>query len=52
MGAIDVAGGLTSTEFGQMTKQYRRALIPIGSLEQHGDHLPLSTDLIIAEYIA
>lgn len=52
MGAIDVAGGLTSTEFGQMTKQYRRALIPIGSLEQHGDHLPLTTDLIIAEYIA
>lgn len=52
MGVIDVAGGLTSTEFGQMIKRYNRALIPIGSLEQHGDHLPLSTDLIIAEYVA
>jgi creatinine amidohydrolase len=27
-------------------------LIPIGSIEQHGPHLPMGTDSIIAEYIA
>lgn len=30
----------------------RLVLIPIGSLEQHGPHLPLATDLLIAEEIA
>jgi creatinine amidohydrolase len=52
MGAIDIVGGLTSSEFGQMVNQRRCAIIPVGSLEQHGDHLPLATDLIIAEYVA
>ncbi len=28
------------------------AIIPIGSIEQHGHHLPVSTDSIIVEYIA
>lgn len=49
--AIDVAGGVTSVEFDHMTKNYTRALVPVGSLEQHGRHLPVTTDLIIAEYI-
>ena len=29
-----------------------RVIIPIGSLEQHGPHLPLRTDSILAEYVA
>jgi creatinine amidohydrolase len=49
--AIDVVGGVTSVEFEDMTKNYTRALVPVGSLEQHGGHLPVATDLIIAEYI-
>lgn len=28
------------------------AIIPLGSLEQHGNHLPVSTDSIIAEFLA
>lgn len=27
-------------------------ILPVGSLEQHGNHLPVSTDSIIAEYLA
>lgn len=30
----------------------RRLIIPLGSLEQHGPHLPITTDTIIAEYLA
>lgn len=30
----------------------RLAIVPVGSLEQHGSHLPVSTDSIIAERIA
>jgi creatinine amidohydrolase len=49
--AIDVASGVTSIEFDQMIKNHTRALVPVGSLEQHGGHLPVATDLIIAEHI-
>jgi creatinine amidohydrolase len=35
-----------------LKKKTRRAIIPVGSLEQHGNHLPVSTDSLIAEYIA
>ncbi|MDX1373273.1 MAG: creatininase family protein, partial [Nitrososphaeraceae archaeon] len=27
-------------------------ILPVGSLEQHGNHLPVSTDSIIAQYLA
>ncbi len=30
----------------------RSIIIPVGSLEQHGPHLPITTDSIIAEYLA
>jgi creatinine amidohydrolase len=49
--AIDVGDGITSAEFDRMTKNYTRALVPVGSLEQHGRHLPVATDLIIASHI-
>ncbi len=35
-----------------LRKKIRRAIIPVGSLEQHGMHLPVSTDSLIAEYVA
>jgi creatinine amidohydrolase len=30
----------------------RRIIIPLGAIEQHGPHLPITTDTIIAEYLA
>ena len=41
-------------EFGQHVETGRidKAIIPMGSLEQHGPHLPLSTDTIIAEHLS
>lgn len=32
--------------------QTTKIILPIGSFEQHGPHLPLSTDTIIAEHVA
>lgn len=33
-------------------KKHNELIIPIGTCEQHGKHLPISTDTIIAEYFA
>ncbi|HVX03265.1 MAG TPA: creatininase family protein [Nitrososphaera sp.] len=33
-------------------KTKKKAIIPIGSLEQHGPHLPVSTDTLIAEHVS
>ena len=33
-------------------KKVRKAIVPVGSMEQHGPHLPVSTDAIIGEYVA
>ena len=39
---------LTRLEMEQVNKDNTLVLIPIGSLEQHGNHLPLGTDTMIA----
>ncbi|WP_458746318.1 creatininase family protein [Candidatus Nitrosocosmicus sp. T] len=31
---------------------YESAILPLGSIEQHGDHLPFSTDTLIVEHIS
>jgi creatinine amidohydrolase len=44
--------GMSEHDFRDALKKTRRAIIPVGSLEQHGSHLPVSTDSLIAEYVA
>jgi creatinine amidohydrolase len=43
---------MSEQDFKAELKKTKRAIIPVGSLEQHGNHLPVSTDSLIAEYIA
>jgi creatinine amidohydrolase len=43
---------ITHGEFCEIITNVKRALIPVGSMEQHGEHLPVSTDSLIAENIA
>ena len=43
---------LTNTDILKLTKRKTVALIPVGSIEQHGPHLPVSTDSDIVSHIA
>jgi len=43
---------LTNSDIRKITKRKRVAIIPVGSIEQHGPHLPVSTDSDIISYIA
>jgi creatinine amidohydrolase len=43
---------MTHGEFCDVINNVKRAIIPVGSIEQHGEHLPVSTDSLIAENIA
>ncbi|MEM1275489.1 MAG: creatininase family protein [Pseudomonadota bacterium] len=43
---------LTTTDFEGIDAEATVALLPVGAIEQHGPHLPLSTDAVIAEEIA
>lgn len=43
---------LANTDILKLTKRKSVALIPVGSIEQHGPHLPVSTDSDIVSHIA
>jgi creatinine amidohydrolase/Fe(II)-dependent formamide hydrolase-like protein len=45
-------GHLTWPEVQKRLKQVDLALLPVGSTEQHGPHLPLDTDAFDADYLA
>lgn len=47
-----VIGELTSPEVLRRLRQNSILLLPIGAIEQHGAHLPLNTDVIVAEELA
>jgi creatinine amidohydrolase len=42
---------LTKETFREASKTIDTVIIPIGSLEAHGSHCPLSTDIIVPEKI-
>ena len=46
------AGEMTSPEFASAMKECKAVLVPIGSCEQHGHHMPLDTDNLIGTYLA
>ena len=43
---------LSSPAIAAMAAQEAMVLIPLGSTEQHGPHLPVGTDAILATYFA
>jgi len=43
---------MTSPEVAELIARTKTAVIPIGSIEQHGPHLPNGTDTIAAELVA
>jgi creatinine amidohydrolase/Fe(II)-dependent formamide hydrolase-like protein len=47
-----ILGELTWPEAQSRLKEVDVALLPVGSIEQHGPHLPLDTDAFDAEYLA
>jgi mycofactocin precursor peptide peptidase len=48
-----VTGGLRTATWPEVAAAERRVLLlPTGSLEQHGPHLPLATDTLVAEAVA
>jgi creatinine amidohydrolase/Fe(II)-dependent formamide hydrolase-like protein len=47
-----ILGELTWPEAEKRFKEVDLALLPVGSIEQHGPHLPLDTDAFDAEYLA
>jgi creatinine amidohydrolase len=45
-------GELTSPEISQRLKGTSILCLPLGAIEQHGAHLPLNTDVVVAEGLA
>ena len=43
---------LSTVEAAEAAKQGRVIIFPIGSVEAHGEHLPLGTDSFQPEYVA
>jgi creatinine amidohydrolase len=51
LGSLELRSGywqdLTTTDFGRVDPERTLALLPVAAVEQHGPHLPLSTDALI-----
>lgn len=45
-------GDLTFTDVSQRLRNTSVLCLPVGAIEQHGPHLPLNTDVIVAETVA
>src|SRR5215470_3782002 len=47
--SIRLVGALTSPEVSRSLRKSSILCLPVGSIEQHGPHLPLNTDTVLAE---
>ena len=43
---------LTPPDFKELAKNHKICILPIGSLERHGDHMPFGTDAMVCHAIA
>lgn len=43
---------LTSPEIRKLAEEKAIVLVPVGSTEQHGPHLPVGTDALLATYLS
>ena len=43
---------LTSAEIGALDRDRAVVILPLGSVEQHGNHLPIGTDTMLAEAVS
>ena len=43
---------LTPPEFEKLAKEETLCILPMGSLERHGEHLPFGTDALVAHHVA
>ena len=43
---------LTPPDFEKLVREEQLCILPIGSLERHGEHMPFGTDALIAHDIA
>lgn len=43
---------LVPSEFARLAKEEKICVVPMGSLERHGEHIPFGCDLVVAETIA
>src|SRR5690606_6776013 len=50
--SVHVLAELTYEELARLDKTRALAILPVGATEAHGPHLPLATDVIIAEAMA
>ena len=51
-GNIRALGALSSADIAKRLSKSSVLCLPLGAIEQHGPHLPLNTDLVIAENVA
>src|SRR6185295_19857198 len=47
-----ILGALTSPDIARSLKPTSILVLPLGAIEQHGPHLPLDTDVVIAQGLA
>lgn len=43
---------LVPSEFARLARKERVCVVPVGSLERHGEHIPFGCDLVVAETVA